>query len=149
MFFKKKKKLDLLLVENIKTGCAPVSKEEAIHNVGKILVDTGYVKEDYIEAMIEREKTYSTFMGSGLALPHGVEAAKKEVLSSGIAIMTFEQPISWDGEEVLIVIGVAGVGEDHLNILSIICEKMLDETTASSLIKGSADEIYKILAEKE
>ena len=89
MFFKSKKetaqkaetapvigKKELLYRENIRTGCAPATKQEAILAAGKMLVETGYVEPEYAEAMLEREKTCSTFMGNGLALPHGVEAAK-------------------------------------------------------------------------
>ena len=96
MFFKKKKeekteKKELLYRENIRVNCASADKEQVIRSVGQMLADSGYVDQPYVDAMVEREKTFSTFMGSGLALPHGVEAAKKEVKASGIAVMTFPQ----------------------------------------------------------
>ena len=140
MFFKSKKEIaqkaetapviekkELLYRENIRTGCAPATKQEAILAAGKMLVETGYVEPEYAEAMLEREKTCSTFMGNGLALPHGVEAAKKRVLQSGISVQTFKEPIDWDGNPVRIVIGIAGVGDAHLDILAQIAEAMLDE----------------------
>ena len=84
MFFKKKKeeaeeKKALLYRENVKVGCGPMDKEQVIRSVGQMLVDSGYVDQPYVDAMVEREKTFSTFMGNGLALPHGLEAAKSEV----------------------------------------------------------------------
>ena len=159
MFFKKKKeeapapapaqKKELLYRENIRVNCEPAPKNDVIRSVGQMLADSGYVDQPYVEAMIEREKTFSTFMGSGLALPHGVEAAKKEVKASGIAVMTFPKGIDWDGNEVHVVIGIAGVGEEHLDILSASAEKMLDETAAKRLAEGDADTVYRILTGKE
>lgn len=156
MFFGKKKKeevqkekLALLYEENIKTGCAADTKENIIKKVGGMLVETGYVNASYVDAMLEREKTVSTFMGSGLALPHGVEAAKKEIKESGIAVMVFPEGTDWGGELVNVVIGIAGVGEEHLQILSVIAEKVLDETTLERLVHGSSHEVYEILKREE
>ncbi|MBP3489985.1 MAG: PTS sugar transporter subunit IIA [Roseburia sp.] len=148
MFFKSKKK-ELLYRENIRVGCKADSKEQVIREVGQMLVDGGYVDAPYVEAMLEREKSFSTFMGNGLALPHGVEAAKKEIKASGIAVMTFPEGIDWGGNEVKVVIGIAGVGEEHLQILSVIADKMLDEAAAERLAKGDVETVYQILAEKE
>mgnify|MGYP004589148657 FL=1 len=116
MIFKSKKK-ELLLRDNIRVNCKADTQEQVIRQVGQMLVDSGYVKQSYVDGMVEREKTFSTFMGNGLALPHGVEAAKKEIKSSGIAVMTFPEGTDWDGNKVNVVIGIAGVGEEHLDIL--------------------------------
>lgn len=148
LFKKKEKKLELLYRENIKVNCKADAKENVIRSVGQMLVDTGYVDADYVDGMVEREKTFSTFMGNGLALPHGVEAVKKAVKQSGIAVMIFPDGVDWDGNEAKIVIGIAGVGEEHLEILSSIAEKMLSEEAVEELIHSDADGVYKILAEK-
>ena len=147
MFFKSKKK-ELLLRENIRVNCKADTQEQVIRQVGKMLVDSGYVKQSYVDRMVEREKTFSTFMGNGLALPHGVEAAKKEIKSSGIAVMTFPEGTDWDGNKVNVVIGIAGVGEEHLDILSVIADKMMDETAAEKLATGDVDTVYEILGGK-
>lgn len=157
MFFKTKKKEEaaatekkkLLYRENIRVNCSPDTQEEIIRQVGQMLVDTGYVEQPYVEAMIEREKSFSTFMGNGLALPHGVEAAKKEIKASGIAVMTFPEGIDWGGNQVHVVIGIAGVGEEHLEILSVIADKMLDDSASERLAAGDVDTVYQILAGEE
>lgn len=152
MFFKSKKKeekkvekKELLYRENIRVGCKADSQEEVIRQVGQMLVDSGYVDQPYVDAMLEREKSFSTFMGNGLALPHGVEAAKKDIKASGIAVMTFPEGTDWAGNTVNVVIGIAGVGEEHLEILSVIADKMLDETAAARLAEGDVDTVYGIL----
>ena len=100
-------------------------------------------------AMLEREKTFSTFMGNGLALPHGVEAAKKQVKASGISVVTFKEPIDWDGNPVQTVIGIAGVGDEHLEILSMVAEAMLEEEICENFASYDTDHIYHILTGKE
>lgn len=147
MFFKSKKK-ELLLRENIRVNCKADTQEQVIRQVGQMLVNSGYVKQSYVDGMVEREKTFSTFMGNGLALPHGVEAAKKEIKSSGIAVLTFPEGTDWDGNKVNVVIGIAGVGEEHLDILSVIADKMMDETAAEKLATGDVDTVYEILGGK-
>lgn len=153
MFFKKKEKKEekkeLLYRENVRVNCQDASQEQVIRQVGQMLVDSGYVDQPYVDAMLEREKSFSTFMGNGLALPHGVESAKKAIKASGIAVMTFPQGIDWDGNEVNVVIGIAGVGEEHLQILSIIADKMLDESASRRLAEGDVDTVYNILTGKE
>ena len=142
MFFKSKKK-ELLLRENIRVNYKADTQEQVIRQVGQMLVDSGYVKQSYVDGMVEREKTFSTFMGNGLALPHGVEAAKKEIKSSGIAVMTFPEGTDWDGNKVNVVIGIAGVGEEHLDILSVIADKMMDETAAEKQIYSRTQKANK------
>lgn len=154
MFFGKKKekaqtKKELLYKENIKTGCKPASQEEVIREVGQMLVNTGYVEQPYVEAMLEREKSFSTYMGNELALPHGVEAAKKEIKASGIAVMIFPEGTDWNGEKVKIVIGIAGAGEEHLKILSVIADRMLSPEAVEEIVNGNEETVYRMLAEAD
>ena len=140
-----KSKLPLLFLKNIRTCCKADTKENVIRSVGQMLVDFGYVKQSYVEGMLLREKTFSTYMGNGLALPHGVEEAKREILESGIAVMIFPDGTDWDGEVAKVVIGIAGVGEEHLEILSVIAEQMLEEENVEHLINGTVEEVYEAL----
>mgnify|MGYP002680612408 FL=1 len=154
MFFKKSKQekqenKELLQRKNIIVKCEPLTKEDAIKKAGQLLADSGYVDQEYVAAMLEREKTFSTFMGNGLALPHGVEAAKKQVKASGISVVTFKEPIDWDGNPVQTVIGIAGVGDEHLEILSMVAEAMLDEEICENFASYDTDHIYHILTGKE
>lgn len=152
MFFKNKKKAtekkELLYRENIKVGCKADTQENVIRQVGQMLVDSGYVDQPYVDAMLEREKSFSTYMGNDLALPHGVESAKKAIKASGIAVMVFPEGTPWGDETARIVVGIAGVGEEHLQILSVIADKMLEPGAADTLVNGDADTVYQILSGK-
>lgn len=137
---------ELLCRKNVCVNCVPDTKENIVKKVGQMLVDSGYVEPSYVDAMLLREEVVSTYMGNGLALPHGVEASKKEVKASGIAVMTFPEGTDWGNEKAHIVIGVAGVGEEHIEILALIAEKILDEGTMKQLMHGDADTVYRILS---
>lgn len=76
------KSAELLELGNIRLNCKPGEKEAVIREVGQLLYQCGCVEESYIEAMLQRELTFSTNIGNGIALPHGVEAAKKNRLSA-------------------------------------------------------------------
>lgn len=142
---KEEKKLALLYPENVKVGCKADTKENVIRQVGQMLVDSGYVSPSYVDAMVKREESFSTYMGNELALPHGVEKAKKEIKASGIAVMIFPEGTDWGGETAKVVVGIAGVGEEHLQILSVIAEQALEEGNMERIINGSAQEVYEIL----
>ena len=142
---KEEKKLALLYPENVKVGCKADTKENVIRQVGQMLVDSGYVNPSYVDAMVKREESFSTYMGNELALPHGVEEAKKEIKASGIAVMIFPEGTDWGGETVKVVVGIAGVGEEHLQILSVIAEQALEEGNMERIINGSEQEVYEIL----
>lgn len=142
---KENKKLALLYPENIKVGCKADTKENVIRAVGQMLVDSGYVDSGYVDAMVKREETFSTYMGNELALPHGVEEAKKDIKASGIAVMVFPEGTDWGGEIAKVVVGIAGVGEEHLQILSVIAEQALEADNMQRIIHGSAQEVYEML----
>lgn len=136
----------LLRLENIKTGLAPESKEEAIRRAGNILHESGYVDAGYIDAMIARENLTTTYMGMGLAIPHGTSEAKAAVKESGIAVLQYPEGVDFDGEKAHLIIGIAGVGDAHLEILAKVSEALEDEEILERLSKsGTAEEIYKTL----
>ena len=136
----------LLKLENIRTGLAPESKEEAIRRAGNILHESGYVDAGYIDAMIARENLTTTYMGMGLAIPHGTFEAKAAVKKSGIAVLQYPEGVDFDGEKAHLIIGIAGVGDAHLEILAKVSEALEDEEVLERLSKsGTAEEIYKTL----
>ncbi len=148
MFFKKKvksEKKELLQKNNIKLNCTETDKITIIKTVGKMLVDGGYVNSAYIDGMLKREESFSTYMGAGLAIPHGVEDAKKEVLSSGIAVMVFPDGVIWDDEKAYLVVGIASAGDEHLEILGALSDKITDEEAYKKLLSGDVDTVYNIL----
>lgn len=120
--------MSLVLNEkNIVLGLDSVSKEDAIVKAGQLLVEMGAVESDYIDAMLEREKLMTTYMGMGLAIPHGINEAKKHIKESGVVICQYPNGVDFDGEKAYLVVGIAGKGDEHLEILSSIAVALDDE----------------------
>jgi PTS system mannitol-specific IIA component len=141
--------VELLQKNNIFLDCKAKAKEDVIREMGQVLCNSGYVEESYIEAMLQRENTFSTNIGNGIAIPHGVEAAKKNIKISGIAVMIFPNGTMWNDEEVKVVIGIAGVGDEHLDVLANIAEKLSTEEAVKNLIGSSVEEIYHLFTGKK
>lgn len=136
---------------NIKTGLAPVSKEEAIKMAGDLLVKSGYVGPEYVDGMLAREKQVSTYMGRGIAIPHGENAVKDSVKASGLVVLQFPEGVDFGTEKAHLVIGIAGKGDEHLAILANIAIA-LDEYTDDQLkeIFATKDKelLYKMFTKK-
>ena len=136
----------LLTPERILTGLAAEPMEDAVRRAGHLLEAAGCVKEGYTEAMLERERITSTYMGAGLALPHGTAAAKDSVLRSGICVLQYPEGIDYAGETAYLIIGIAGVGDAHLDILARLSSILEDEAVLERLShEAKAEEILQTL----
>lgn len=145
MLFQNKVKKEIFLEKNICICETNISKEEAIEKVGTMLVESGYVKQDYIDGMKKREEVFSTSIGNAVAIPHGVESAKKEVIHSGIAVMVVAKGVDWDGDKVKLIIGIAGAGDEHVSILANIAERISEPDEVENLVISSKETIFKLL----
>ena len=140
----KKAKKAVLKKEGIKTGLKSVDKETAIRAAGQLLCDLGFTNEDYIQAMVDRENMVSTYMGMGVAIPHGTSSAKETVKKSGIVVMQYPEGVDFGDEKAYLVIGIAGVGDEHLEILGNIVASLEDEELLETLKKNAdVDTIMK------
>jgi len=135
----------VLLKKNIILNNAPVDKETAIRTIGKLLVDSGYVTEKYVDGMVAKEDVFNTAIGNSLAIPHGIESVIGEIKNSGLAIMTYPEGIDWgDGETVKLVIAVASAGDDHVETLGKIAMTCESEEAVEKILHMSVDEIYEL-----
>lgn len=139
-------KKEVMVREGIKLNLSPVSKEEAIQAAGGLLAELGYVDESYIPAMQEREKLVTTYMGMGVAIPHGTSQAKGTVKKTGIVLLQYPEGVDFGDEKAQLVFGIAGIGEEHLDLLSKICGMLEDEEVLEKLKTTSdIDWIYENL----
>ena len=141
----------ILNLNNIILDLKSESKFDAIERAGKLLIDNGYVNNNYIEGMKKREEVVSTFLGNGVAIPHAINEYKKEILNTGIVIMQYKDGIDYgDGNVAYIVIGIAGNDDEHMEILSKIAIVISEEENVERLRNAtSKEEIIKILEEGE
>ena len=114
-------------VDDIQVGCASVPREDAIRASGALLVEKGCVDESYVDAMVERDKLTSVYMGMGVAIPHGTGEAKDSVKRTGVVLQQYPEGIDFDGEKAYLLFGIAGKGNEHLEVLASICKVLEDE----------------------
>lgn len=109
---------------NVILNAHAADKWEAIRLVGERLAAAGYVEPTYVEAMLDREREATTYVGNGVAIPHGTAAAKQLVLRSGLCVAQFPAGLDFgNGHRALLVIGIAGRGDEHLDILANIAQR--------------------------
>ena len=123
----------ILVKDGVKLNLNPVSKEEAIGAAGALLSELGYVDKSYIDAMQDREKLVSTYMGMGVAIPHGTSQAKDTVKKTGIVLMQYPEGVDIGEEKAQLIFGIAGIGDEHLDLLSKICGMLEDEDVLETL----------------
>ena len=139
---------EILTKENITLNASLSNKEEAIRFTGDILVENGYVDSSYVEKMLEREEVTSTYIGNNVAIPHGTEDGKSAVKETGLSVVIAPDGVDFNGNTVNILIGIAGKGNEHLEILSKIALVCADEDNIQKLIHASSkDEIIDLFSE--
>lgn len=123
----------VIVADGIKLNQTPVTKEEAIQAAGELLAKLGYVDDSYADAMQEREKLMTTYMGMGVAIPHGTTQAKGTVKKTGIVLLQYPEGVDFGEEKAQLVFGIAGIGDEHLDLLSKICEMLEDQEVLETL----------------
>jgi PTS system mannitol-specific IIC component len=134
----------ILVAESVVLNGAATTRDAAIDEAGQLLLDRGAVDTGYLDAMHEREESVSTYMGSYLAIPHGTNAAKDHIMKSAVSVIRYPNGIDWNGKEVKFVVGVAGVNNEHLHILSSIAKVFTNKAQVAQL--EAATTVDEVLA---
>ena len=130
--------MNVLTADSIRLHGTATTRDGAITEVGELLVSTGSVTTDYVTAMFARESSVSTYMGNLLAIPHGTNESKDAVHHSAVAVVRYDHDIDWGGHPVRFVIGIAGKGDSHLEVLGAIALVFSDMTAVDELQKASS-----------
>ena len=134
----------LIQAAGIRIDAAASSREEAVALCGKTLLELGAVSEEYVPAMWEREQIISSFMGEGVAMPHGTDEARKFVKFDQLVFIRFANEIDWDGVPVRACIGIAANGDAHGQILGNLAEVLIDDEKREELF--ATDSVERILS---
>lgn len=136
----------LLEEKNIVLNCKPVTPEEAIRACGKLMVESGYVSEGYVQSMLERNAISSVAIGNHVAIPHGTNESQKFIKRTGCVVMTYPDGIQWGDKTVRLVIGIAPIGNEHLEILDRIVEvARTEEDTDAVVDSATVEKLYRKL----
>ncbi|WP_437512604.1 phosphoenolpyruvate--protein phosphotransferase [Sorangium sp. So ce1099] len=123
---------------NVWLGRAAADKAEAIRTVGRAMVESGFIEPGYIDSMLQREQVAATYLGSGIAIPHGLPAARHLVRATGIVVVQFPDGVAWaDGERARVAVGIAARSDEHLQVLANLTGVLGDASAAARLARTS------------
>ncbi|MCO6549519.1 MAG: PTS sugar transporter subunit IIA [Gilliamella sp.] len=132
-----------LTVHDISIVTGSYSKKEAIKDVSEKMIQAKLVKDDYTQAMFDRDNQISTFLGNGIAIPHGTTEKRDSVIQTGIKIIYYPEGINWDEDNNIayVVIGIAAKTNEHLDILRQLTRAVIAEDTLTRIhaVKASED----------
>lgn len=132
----------ILEKNRIKLQATAVDKQDAIRQVGTLLVESGCVAVPYVEGMLAREDTMSTYLGNGVAIPHGQYENRGDIRQTGISVLQLPDGVEWeDDEKAYLVIGIAAASDEHVGVLSNLAEVIEDEDLTNDLIKTTDPEL--------
>src|SRR5690606_258575 len=135
-----------LSVQDIHPGEQAGNKEEAIRQVAAALVQAGNVADGYVNGMLAREQQTSTFLGNGIAIPHGTTDTRDQVLKTGVQVFQFPQGVNWGDDQIAYVaIGIAASSDEHLGLLRQLTHVLSDDNVAEALKTASTAEELRAL----
>ena len=136
--------------EGVKLGLSAFSKEDAIRQAGQTLVALGAADEGYIDGMIAREAQVSTFMGNGVAIPHGTNESRSAIGKAQLGFIQYPGGVDWDGKTCHVCIPIASNSDEHVAILSALASVLADKAKAERLqTTTNIDEVLELLAPEE
>lgn len=129
------------------------NKQDAIKQIAHALTEKKYVEQGYVDGMLERESQAATFLGSGIAIPHGTTTTRHLVKKTGVQVFCFPQGVVWgdDGEKAYIAIGIAASSDEHLTLLRQLTHVLGDEDVEERIkqIKTKDDAIALLTGQKD
>ena len=135
-----------LSVQDIHPGQQAGNKEEAIRQVAAALVSAGNVADGYVNGMLAREQQTSTFLGNGIAIPHGTTDTRDQVLKTGVQVFQFPQGVTWgEGQTAYVAIGIAASSDEHLGLLRQLTHVLSDDAVAAQLQSATTAEELRAL----
>ena len=141
---------NVLIKESIQTKKSFTDNKEATVAAGNILFENGYVEQEYIDSMLEKLETqsFATYIGNGVAIPHGMAEGSIYVKNTGISIIQVPDGVEWNEERAYIVVGIAANSDDHMNVLASLADAIEDPEEAKKLwSETSVDKIFDLLSE--
>lgn len=137
----------VLIRAAIRLGQHATDKWDALRQAGALLEEIGAVDDGYAAAMLEREGQISTYMGEGVAIPHGTDQARALVRRTALGFIQYPVGVDWDDEVVHLVIPIAASGDEHVGVLSALAEVLVEPGSAAALREATdIDDVVARLA---
>jgi PTS system mannitol-specific IIA component/phosphocarrier protein FPr len=137
---------DVLTREGIRVDRRAADRWDAVRQCGAVLAELGATDDGYVRTMLERERSLSTYIGEGVAIPHGTDAARVLVRRTTIAVLQYPLGVDWDGHTVRSCVTIAARGDEHLTVLSALALLLMEPDRAARLRAcADPDEIHQLL----
>jgi mannitol/fructose-specific phosphotransferase system IIA component len=142
--------MSILAKDRIQLQAQASDKFDAIRQSGALLVSSGCVEPGYVDGMLAREATMSTYLGNGVAIPHGEYDNREQILQTGISVLQLPAGVEWeDGEKAHLIIGIAAAADEHVGVLAALAEAIEDEEITAQLISTTDPDLILRVLEKE
>ncbi|MGH3454067.1 MAG: PTS sugar transporter subunit IIA [Actinomycetes bacterium] len=136
----------VLRAQGVRLGQQAVDKWDAVRQSGALLLELGAAEAGYAEAMLEREHSVSTFIGEGVAIPHGTDASRGLVRRTTLGVLQYPAGVDWDGNEVKVCVAIASSGEEHVAVLSALAQILMEPDEAERLRSAiDVDDVLELL----
>ena len=128
--------MPIVSLETVRLRAQARDKQDAIRQAGELLVQGGCVEPPYVNGMLAREQTMSTYLGNGVSIPHGQHEDLALVRRTGISVLQVPAGVEWDpGERAYLVIGIAAASNEHIGVLANLAEVIEDPQVAEQLAR--------------
>lgn len=132
----------ILSKERIQLQASAADRSDAIRQAGQLLVQSGCVLPAYVDGMLAREESMSTYLGNGVSIPHGLFENRDHILKTGISVLQLPGGVLWDEDEkAYLVIGIAAQSDEHIGVLSSLAEAIEDDDTTRLLVETTDPDI--------
>jgi mannitol/fructose-specific phosphotransferase system IIA component len=135
---------DLLPRDGVRLGLRASDRFDAVRQSGEVLVEIGAVEPPYVDAMLEREEQISTSLGEGFAIPHGTNESRRWIRETRLSFLQFPGGVDWGDDDVIVCVGIAAVGDEHVSLLARLAEVLVVPDQAVRL--RSAEGVDDVLA---
>jgi mannitol PTS system EIIA component len=135
---------ELLAREAVRLRLRAADRFDAVRQTGQVLVEIGAVEPPYVDAMLEREQQISTSLGEGFAIPHGTDESRRWIRETRLTFLQFPDGVDWGDDQVIVSVGIAAVGEEHVGVLAKLAKILVIPEQAAVL--RSAESVDGVLA---
>jgi mannitol/fructose-specific phosphotransferase system IIA component len=140
----------LLLPPGIRLGLTASDRFDAVRQSGQVLVEIGAVEPPYVDAMLERERLISTSLGEGFAIPHGTDESRRYIRETMLSFLQFPDGVAWDDDDVIVCVGIAAVGDEHVGVLANLARVLMVPEQAARLRDArTSEDVLAVLGSEE
>lgn len=133
-------------IQHVRMNQHAVDKAQALQCLVNILVEDQLVTPEYIQGLTAREQQSATYLGQGIAIPHGTPQSRQYILETGVRLAHFPEGVVWDGEnKIYLAVVIAAKSDEHLQVLQILTRALIHDVSEQVKHATSAEQIIELL----